>query len=227
MEAMVPTSQIALAILLLAIAPGYIAAAAWARSRTWKGPSSDLRTIIQALVLSAVVQAVVSPLTVLWILPVRTTLVTHPWRVAIWVALCVLVVPVVVGLGSARVTDIIFNPSEIVVKSRFSRRLNKIVRATTPPTVWDWLFTADRFPESGFMLVEFTDGSRVAGAFAQDSMVLTSPEVHGLFLEEEWLLNEKGDIETELPGSGGLLIPRADEIRWVRILRAEEPKAEK
>jgi len=49
---MVPTSQIALAILLLAIAPGYIAAAAWARSRTWKGPSSDLRTIIQALVLS-------------------------------------------------------------------------------------------------------------------------------------------------------------------------------
>ena len=68
------------------------------------------------------------------------------------------------------------------------------------------------------MLIEFTDGSRVAGSFAKDSMALTSPEVHGLFLEEEWLLNEKGDIEAELPGtSGGLLIPRADEIRWVRV----------
>jgi hypothetical protein len=211
---------------LLAIAPGYITAAAWARARTWKGPSSDLRTIIQALVLSAVVQAVVSPLTVLWILPVRATLVTHPWRVAIWIILCVLVVPVVLGLGSARVTDKIFNPSEVVVKTGLSKFLNKIVPASTPPTVWDWLFTADRVPESGFMIIDFADGARVAGAFAQDSMALTSPEAHGLFLEQEWLLNEQGDIEAELPGSGGLLLPRADEIRWVRILKATEPKDE-
>jgi hypothetical protein len=217
---MVPTSQIALAILLLAIAPGYITSAAWARARTWKGPSTDFRTIIQALVLSAVVQALISPLTVLWIMPVRSDLVDHPWRAAIWILLSVIVVPIVLGLGSARATDRMFNPSDVVVKGKLSKFINKIVPATTPPTAWDWLFIADRFPRSGFMVVDFNDGPRVAGAFAQDSIALTSPEVHGLFLEVEWQLNEDGDIDAPLPGSGGLLIPRADNIRWVRILEA-------
>lgn len=219
---MVPTSQVALAILLLAIAPGYITAAAWARARTWRGPASDLRTIIQALVLSAVVQAVLSPLTVLWILPVRATLVTHPWRVAIWIILAVLVVPIVLGLGGARITDAVFNPSEVEVKTPAARFVNKIVPASTPPTAWDWLFTADRTPESGFMIIDFVDGSRIAGAFAKASLALTSPEVHGIFLEQEWLLNREGDIEGPVPGSAGLLIPVADQIRWMRILEADE-----
>ena len=220
MAAVVPTSQVALAILLLAIAPGYITAAAWARARTWRGPASDLRTIIQALVLSAVVQAVLSPLTVLWILPVRATLITHPWRVAIWIVLAVLVVPVILGLGGARLTDAFFNPSEVEVKSNGSKFVNKIVPASTPPTVWDWLFTADRTPKSGFMVIDFGDGSRVAGAFADSSIALTSPETHGIFLEKEWLLNDQGDVEAPLPGSAGLLIPQADQIRWVRILES-------
>ena len=60
----IPTTQVALVILLLAIAPGYILVGTWARSRTWRGPSGDFRTLLQALVLSAIVQAVMSPLTV-------------------------------------------------------------------------------------------------------------------------------------------------------------------
>jgi len=223
MGVMVPTSQVALGILLVAIAPGYITVAAWARARTWKGPSSDLRTIIQALVLSAVVQAVVAPLTVFWILPVRTSLASHPWRITVWIVLSVIVVPVVLGLGAARVTDKLFDPSAIVVKGRFAEWLNRIVPATTPPTVWDWLFKADRFPESGFLVVDFDDGTRVAGAFAKDSMVLTSPEVHGIYLEREWTLDEDGDVQGELPGTGGLLIPSTDNVRWVRILKSSDP----
>ena len=223
---MVPTSQVALAILLLAVAPGYIAVAAWARARTWKGPSSDLRMILQALVLSAVVQAVLSPLTVFWILPVRTSLADHPWRITIWLLVSVIVVPVALGLGAARATDKVFEPSEAVVKGKWSKRLNRIVPATTPPTVWDWLFTADRVPKSGFLVVDFNDGTRVAGAFAQRSLALTSPERHGIFLEREWILDENGDIQQELSGTGGLLIPSTENVRSVRILEGAEPNGD-
>ena len=220
MARMVPTSGIALVILLLAVAPGYITVAAWARDRTWAGPSSDLRMIIQALVLSAVVQTIISPLTVFWILPVRATLANYPWRITIWVVLSVIVVPVILGLVAAKVSDKIFDPSEIVVKGKLSKGVNAVVRSKTPPTAWDWLFTADRVPESGFLVIGFDDGSRVAGAFAEQSMALTSPEVRGLFLEQEWMLDEDANVVAELPGSQGLLIPRTDQVRWVRILSA-------
>lgn len=219
---MVPTSEVALAILLLAIAPGYITVATWARARTWKGPANDLRTILQSLVLSAVVQALLSPLVVLWIVPVRTSLATHGWRVAVWIIVSVIVLPVVLGIASARLTDWIFNPSEIRVKGKWARRLNRVLRPPTMPTAWDWLFTADRVPESAFLLVGFKDGSRVAGAYAKRSLALTSPETHGIFLEREWMLDENGDIVGELPGSAGLLIPTADDVRFVRILVADD-----
>ncbi|MCU1493687.1 MAG: hypothetical protein JWO62_1451 [Acidimicrobiaceae bacterium] len=83
MDAVLPTSEASLVIILLAIAPGYIAAAAWARARTWKGPTGDLRTILQSLVLSAVVQAILVPLTVVWIAPIRNSLANYPLRVTI------------------------------------------------------------------------------------------------------------------------------------------------
>lgn len=222
MDLVVPTSQVALAVLLLAIAPGYITVAAWGRARTWKGPSSDLRTIIQALVLSAVVQAILSPLTVFWILPIRAEWSSHPWRITIWIVLSVIVLPVVLGLGSARLTDKLFPPSQLFVSGSLLEWLNRIAPAPTAPTVWDWFYLAERSPKSGFMVVGFDDGSRVAGAFAQESMALTSPEVHGIFFEEEWILDENGNIFGELPGTSGILIPTIDNVRWVRILKSGE-----
>jgi len=224
MQPMVPTSQVALAILLLAVAPGYITVAAWSRARTWKGPSTDLRMIIQALVLSAVVQALLSPFTVLWILPIRGSWEEHPWRIAIWIVLSVLVVPVVLGLGSARMTDRLFPPSNLRVSGGFLQWLNRVAPAPTPPTTWDWFHLAGRSPESGFMVVGFDDGTSVAGAFARDSMALTSPEEHGVYLEEEWSLDSDGNVFAELPGTGGILIPRMDKVRWVRILKPGEPE---
>jgi hypothetical protein len=215
-----PTSEAALVIVLLAIAPGYIAAAAWARARTWKGPSGDLRTILQALVLSAVVQAILVPLTVVWIVPIRDHLPQYPLRVTVWSLLVVLVVPVALGLAAGAFTDKLFDPAEDRVKGRLASVVNAIVPAPTAPTIWDWLFVSDRLPTSGFLVVEFKDGARVAGAFAERSMALTSPEPHGLFLEREWQLDPEGNVYCELPGTRGLLVPDVSEIRWMRILES-------
>jgi Family of unknown function (DUF6338) len=227
MKSVVPTSQVALAILLVAIAPGYITLATWSRARTWKGAASDLRTIIQALVLSAVVQALLSPLTVFWILPVRTSLSDYPWRIVIWIVLAVIIVPVILGLGSAKLTDKLFPPSQLFVKGSFLEWLNRIAPAPTAPTVWDWFFLAERAPESGFMVVGFDDGSRIAGAFAKESMALTSPEAHGIYFEQEWMLDDDGNIFAERPGTKGLLIPARDKVRWLRILRSGDEAEER
>ena len=71
-------------------------------------------------------------------------------------------------------------------------------------------------------MVEFRDGTRVAGAFAAGSIAQTSPEPHGLFLEREWELDGTGRIWYELPGTSGLLIPSVDDVRVVRILARED-----
>jgi hypothetical protein len=212
---------VALAILALAIAPGYITANTWARSRTWRGQPSDLKLIIQSIVLSAVVQALLSPLIVLWMLPVHADLSNHPWRVTIWIVLSVVVVPIVLGVVGAALGNKVFNPSDLRVKGRWSELINKVLKAQTPPTVWDWLMQSERIPESAFMVVAFEDGTQIGGAFASDSMALTSPETHGLFLQVEWALDEQGHPFHVVEGSAGILIPSARDIRWIRILNGQ------
>lgn len=218
---MFPTSEAALVILLLAIAPGFITAAAWARARTWKGPAGDLRTIIQSLVLSAVVQALLMPLTVFWIVPIRNSLSRYADRLTVWSLLSVVVVPVMLGLASGAITDWIFQPAKD--RTRFSKLANL---APTAPSAWDWLFTGDRVPQSAFLVLEFDNGSRVGGAYAGNSIALTSPEPHGLFLEREWQLDESGNLFCELPSTSGLLIPSTEGLRFLRILVAGQDAKE-
>lgn len=214
-----PTTATALAIALLAIVPGYIATSVWARARTWKGPTGDLRTILQSIAASAALQVVMSPLTVAWIVPIRRHLVQNPGRVAVWLLLAVLVVPMISGLLVARLSDKLF-PSTLSPQNygRLRRIMAAILRSPAPPTMWDWLFT-NRPPNERFVLIEFKDGSQVGGVSAAGSLALTSPEPRGLYLSEEWLLNDKGDFESPLPGTSGILLDNVNEMRWVRILR--------
>src|SRR5438270_6460582 len=107
-----PDTWVGLAVALLAIVPGFIATATWARARTWRGPSTDLRTVLQSLALSAAIQVVLSPLTVAWIVPIRNDLGSHPGRVAVWSFVTVLVLPLLAGIGVARATDLMFDPTQ-------------------------------------------------------------------------------------------------------------------
>jgi hypothetical protein len=220
-----PTSWVALAVALLAVVPGFIATTTWSRARTWKGPSGDLRTVLQSLALSAAIQVLLSPLTVVWIAPVRSHLADHAWRTAAWFVCGVLVLPVLLGLLFARVTDLVFDPkrsgSDKADEPRFARLIAKIVKSPPPPTMWDWLFTVQP-PASAFVQLEYNDGSRLGGVFAEGSQVLTSPEPHGLFLEEEWLIDDDGNFTSLLPGTGGLLITDTTGLRAVRILRSAD-----
>lgn len=236
-----PASWVALAIALVAVVPGFIAATTWARARTWRGPSNDLRTILQSLALSAVVQVILLPLTIWWIEPNRTNLFDHKWQVACWVVLSVLVVPLALGIGAAHLTDWVFPPRGESRDSAladgngngklagwrrrlaFSTRRSVIflIRKQAPPSLWDWLFVA-RPPLAQFILIEFRDGKRLGGVFGPNALALTSPERQGLFLDQEWVLTEDGDFQEPVPNSAGVMLASLDGVRFVRILESQE-----
>jgi uncharacterized protein DUF6338 len=223
----VPDTWVGLAVALLAIVPGFLATTVWARARTWRGPSTDLRTILQSLALSGAIQVVISPLTVAWIVPIRNNLGDHAGRVALWFFLAVLALPLIFGVAVARVTDLIFDPSRSATR-RYGWAvglLSWVLKAPWPPSIWDWLFTTG-IPDGRFVLVEFKDGTQVGGVFAAGSMALTSPEPQGLYIADEWLVDEDGDFTSPMPASRGILVPRVDDVRWVRILASQEELAE-
>jgi len=222
-----PDTWVGLAVALLAIVPGFIATATWARARTWRGPSTDLRTVLQSLALSAAIQVVISPLTILWIVPIRDHLDTHPWRVALWFFLTVLVLPLVAGVAVARTTDLLFDPRQSGHQEhrRAAAVFARLFKEPSPPSPWDWTF-ATGVPDGRFVLVQFQDGSQVGGVFAQGSIALTSPEQQGLYLADEWLLDDDGNFTAPLPDSRGIMIPTVDQVRWVRILASNSEPAE-
>lgn len=217
---MFPATTQALAILAIAVAPGFLASAAWSRSKTWKGPTGDFRTLLQALVLSAVVQIIVAPLTIVWLYPKRSSLDMYPERVATWLALVVVVIPLLGGLAVGWITDYLsdFGWTEL---DGWRAKLAGVRPVVAAPSVWDWFFTRNP-PHGRFLLIEFADGRRVAGVFSEGSIAFTSPEPHGVYLASEWLLDDDGNITAERPDSMGLLIKDISDVRSIRVLKERE-----
>jgi hypothetical protein len=173
--------------------------------------------VLQSLALSAVIQVLLAPVTIAWIVPIRDRLDELPERVAVWGLLAILIVPVLLGVLGGRLSDWISDPSE---PTGVRRLLARLLRTTTPPTIWDWLYQATP-PFGSFLVVQFEDGSRVAGVFAQGSMALTSPERQGIYLISEWQLDDRGVIVDQVEQTGGILVPSTASIRWIRILKGE------
>lgn len=220
-----PTSWTALAIVLLAVAPGFVLTTLWGRTRTWKGPASDFRTTLQSLALSAVVQALLVPLTIVWVVPARADPADHLAHLAVWASLSVLILPALLGVGFARLQDLVWPVSDLgKVRTGWRRRLDQVLKEPVPPTVWDKLFTTiganGTTGEAPFVLVQFNDGSHVGGVFAEGSLALTSPEQQGLYLVNEWILDAEANFQEQIPATRGILIPSTADIRWVRILQS-------
>src|SRR5438105_4448045 len=112
-----PSTFEALAIALLAIVPGYIAVTLWARTKTWERPATDLKLVLQAIIVSALIQVLLAPLTILLIWPVRDNLADHPWRVFFWAFATVIVLPAVGGYVVGRLSDLFSGALRIPVPS--------------------------------------------------------------------------------------------------------------
>lgn len=207
-------------ILFLAILPGFLSVTVWARSKTWAGHPSDLRIVLQALVLSLAIQILASPLTLLSLYPVRTELDLHPVRVVIWLGFTVLVFPIVGGVLAGKLTDHLWQTHVTGETSRLSRFLRPILKYPIPPTAWDWFWLSEK-ADGAFVVVEFADGRSIAGTYGIGSYALTSPDRHGAFLTDQWELDSDGNITRRSPYSDGIMILDTESIRSIRVIREE------
>lgn len=219
-----PTTFDALAIILLAVVPGFIATSFWARARTWKGRSTDFITVLQSVSVSVVIQLLMAPATLYWLYPVHTALDRHPDLVAKWLFCAVLVVPIAGGMVVGLVMDRMADPQGWFRRTRFGASFVQRFDIGRTPTMWDWLFKTD-IPDGAYLVVEFNDGKRVAGEYVAPARAQTSPDAQGLYLRNEWILDADGDLYEKLPGSAGVMIPSNDNIRLIRVLKGE-PDAE-
>jgi hypothetical protein len=101
------------------------------------------------------------------------------------------------------------------------RQLLRDLFPQTPPSAWD-AFAVQGRGDGRFLVVTFDDGSRVGGLYDTDSYTMTSPQAPGIFLEQEWRLDEQGDLIGAVDESRGVLIPNAAKIKYVRVLASEE-----
>jgi hypothetical protein len=215
----IPSTLQGLLIVLLAIAPGFLAATYWARAKTRRVPASDLHTILQALALSLVVQVIVAPLTYRFFYPVRAHIYDYDPRDLVgWLVLTVLVVPLVLGVALGKFEERYLAPRRDRTGESALHRLFTQIWPPSPPSSWDWFFM-QVIPDGSFVLVEFEDGTRVAGTWERNSFATTSPEPHGLILAREWLVDEDGNFTTVVAQSAGVLIPSDAKIKKVRVLK--------
>ncbi len=210
-----PATREALLIALFAIAPGWIALQAWARNKTWSPPTTDLRTVLQTISVSLVIQLITWPIVGARVFAERDRLDGDPNLVITWAVLVVIIVPVAGGVVLGRLSD-------WLDKRRLQGSATGFERGATylwpsnPPSAWDAFFDQG-IPSGTFLTLTLENGTKVAGAYGNRSYATTSPHERGLYLETEWLLDEDGYITDEVPGTKGILIHEASKIKSIRV----------
>lgn len=227
-----PTDPVALGIALLAIAPGYLTVFFWARNRTWRGFTGDLHTVLAAIVLSAVVQIPLLPLALWRLYPERDHIASDLDALAIWLALSVLVIPFLLGTVSARVGNWVAQARpqrptrkrQIWAATRWWFHppahwvITRVYELTPEPTAWDWLVMSGTI-DGTYVVVEFADGTKVAGFYGRGGAAFTSPENHGVYLASEWALDGKGDFDYEVQNTKGVLVPDLSSVKTMHFRR--------
>jgi hypothetical protein len=205
-----PFDLIPLAI-LLAIAPGYVAIYFATLGRTGRALTPDLQFVLQSLVVSAAILAAVGPFAFADLWPHRNDLQDYAWSVAAWLVGIVVMLPYVAGRAVRGAGQLVDRHRE----AWWARVVRFAVPGSPPPTIWDWAVTTNTM-EDRFLVIEYRDGHRIAGAHGTPGVSISSPEEHGIFLAVEWTCDESGLID-RVQNSGGVLVPITDEIRCIHL----------
>lgn len=216
-----PDTVEAAVVLLLTVVPGYLARMTWARGKTFQPASSDFTIAIQSIAASVAVQFLMAPITIPLFLYVNAQWEKHLWALVLWLA-GTGVVAVAAGAVFGWLTDRI---QEKVRRERAKAQAGRtpwFIRLAvrlmpTFPTLWDHAHFDDLIPDLCLIVVEFTDGRRLAGAFGGKSLATTSPQPHGIFLEQEWSVGEDGIPTEAIRHSGGLLISEMGDVRSLHM----------
>jgi len=205
-----PFDLIPLAI-LLAIAPGYVLIYFATLGRTGRALTPDLHLVLQSLVVSAAILAAIGPFAFASLWPHRDHLNDYAWWVAVWAVGIIAAIPYVVG-RLVREASLWLDEHPAHSLARLAR---VAVPASPPPTIWDWAVTTGTMTNR-FLVIEYRDGRRIAGAHGHPGVSISSPEAHGIYLAIEWSADDHG-LLAPLPSTAGVLVPITDDVRCIHL----------
>ncbi len=215
-----PPELLPLAI-LLAIAPGYLLIYFATQGRTGRELRPDLHLVIQALVASAGLLAVLGAPAYATMWPVRDQLDQHPWDVFGWLVTIFLLAPFAVGRAARVIGDRLANHP----RGRVTAFIRGVFGHAPEPSLWDWA-EVNGVLNGRFVVIEYRDGRRIAGAHGVSrggvgGVSLTSPEPHGIYLAVEHARVPNGDL-ARVANTAGVLVPITDDVRCIHLF--EEPQ---
>lgn len=248
---MVPTTLESVTIVLLAIAPGYLAIHAFTRARTWQGFRSDLDTVLKSLVASLLVQVPMFPLAI-WagLYANVSNLGGRTWPLFVWLLFTVVMVPVAGGILTAALYDDLLVPLDAAAREALANAQafqtdeatdrEKSVLGSTSSLLskrW-WLafwidlrtaelptvwdeFFLNEVPNGVMLQVQFIDNTYAAGSWEDPGIAKTSPHQRGLFLPREISVDSDGRLLDYVPNSNGLLIVDGSTIKAIRVINPE------
>jgi len=112
--------------------------------------------------------------------------------------------------------------SPILIAVLWSKiRKSNYIQANAPhPTLkpWDYIFSKRK---CYWIKVTLKDGTKIAGAFAENLFASSSPAEEQLYLEETWEINKDGGLESLKEQSEGVIV-MASEIAYVELMEYGE-----
>ncbi|HXA27623.1 MAG TPA: DUF6338 family protein [Candidatus Angelobacter sp.] len=211
----------ALGVLVLAIVPGYLARSAWSRGKTFSRSTSDLTLVVQSIALSLVIQAALSPITFWLFYDVRDHLDEHPRRLAFWVVVGFVLVPLIGGYLTGKASDRVARAVGGQPDGWWRREARRLFLPEFP-SIFDQV-VVDDLPDPSILVVEFADGHRVAGSYAKGASIITSPQRQGLRLLQEWDVDREGVPTVSQPTSAGIMIVGLEDVRTIHIYAPNAP----
>jgi len=206
----VPAELLPIAV-LLAITPGYLLIYFATQGRTGRELRPDLHLIIQSLVASAGLLAVIAPFAYATMWPVRSELDHHPWDVLGWLVAIFLFVPFVLGRAARIVGDLMADHPQ----GGGTGWLHLIFGHAPEPSMWDWA-EGNNVMDNRFVVIEYRDGRRIAGAHGRPGVTFTSPEPHSIYLAVEYEVSQGGQLMM-VTDTAGVLVPITDDVRSVHL----------
>jgi hypothetical protein len=222
---MVPNTGVALALLVVAVLPGLVYVLSFERQASGYGVTLADRTL-RLIVVSAVFHLLLGwpeYLVYRWTLAAGRRQLDTDQFVAIWCGLLLIVVlPFMAGsligkLYATRHSRTGFNWIRKRLSLESERRLLRLLLGRDPaPRAWDDYFSGRL---TAYLRVRTTDGTALAGLFADRSYAAGFPHDPDLLLEEAWELGENGELVRPL---GYPLYIAAGQIAWMDIVRPPE-----
>ena len=95
------------------------------------------------------------------------------------------------------------------------RKTQFILKALAHPTQKPWGYVFSK-RDPYWAKITLRDGTKIAGRYSENSFASSSPAEEQIYLEETWIINDKGGLERKKKQSAGVII--VSEIAYIDLM---------